>query len=214
MVKHGLIATKVGMTRMVDGEGNVVPATLLAVPMQKITKVLTPERDGYTAIQVGYLAKREKLLTKADTHRMRKVGVDENFARFREFRLEKSDENLKIGAVLTIELFEAVKTLDITGISKGRGFTGAIKRWNASSGPASHGSTYHNRPGSLGMRTTPGRVFKGKHVPGHMGDVRCTVQNLQVLKIDKENGLIAIKGSVPGHSNGYVVIQPSVKLKG
>lgn len=206
----GLIAKKVGMTRVIDENGKTIPVTLLEIANQKVTKVLTAERDGYSALQVGYMEKKEKQLTKADIHRLRKAQIDSNFARFRELRLEAAGD-LQVGALLTLESLGEIKAVDVTGITKGRGFQGAIKRWGAARGRMTHGSDYHRRPGSLGCRTTPGRVFKNKKVPGHMGVARRTIMNLQVVNIDTAANLLAIKGSVPGHTDGYLIIRPSIK---
>jgi large subunit ribosomal protein L3 len=208
----GLVVKKVGMTRVVDAAGDMVPVTLLKVENQQVTKVLNPERDGYHAIQVGYYEKREKHLTKADTARLRKVNVSPNFAKFKEFRLDNA-ETLNIGEALTVKILEGVKSLDATGITKGRGFSGAIRRWGSKSGRATHGSMFHRRPGSLGNRATPARVFKGKKIPGHYGVEQNTVQNLKVVDLDLENNLIAVRGSVPGHRNSYLFVKPSIKQK-
>lgn len=206
-----LVAKKIGMTRMMDPEGQMVAVTLLQIEDQKVTKVLNAERDGYNAIQVGYYPKRETRLTKADVSRLRKVNVDENFARFKEFRVEKPVEGLETGVTLTASVLEGVKAVDITGFTKGRGFTGSVKRWNVACGRMTHGSRFHRRPGSLGTRTTPGRVFKNKPQPGQYGDEQRTIQNLRVLDVDTTNNVIAVCGSVPGHANNYLFVKPSIK---
>lgn len=210
MAVHGLIAKKIGMTRVIDVEGQMVPVTLLKVEDQKVTKVLTPERDGYHGIQVGYYAKTDKKMTKPDLSRLRKAEIAENFSRFKEFRLGDSSE-AAVGTGLDSALFADVEHVDVIGITKGRGFQGSIKRWNHKTGRRTHGSHFHRRPGSLGQRTTPGRVYKNKGMPGHMGNVQRTVQNLAVVDVDSEANVIAVKGSVPGHNNGFVIVQPSVK---
>lgn len=212
MNTRGLIAKKVGMTRMVDAEGQMIPVTLLQIEQQKVTKVLTPEKNGYHGIQVGYYAKPERLMNKPDITRLRKASIQDNFTRFCEFRLEQPVEGMELGAQLTADFLKEIASVDVVGVSKGRGFQGAIKRWNASRGRMTHGSRYHRRPGSLGTRTTPGRVFPGKKVPGHLGDERCTIQNLRVVDINLDANVIAVKGSVPGHRDGYLVVKPSVKL--
>jgi large subunit ribosomal protein L3 len=213
MTIHGLIAKKVGMTRVLDAEGQMIPVTLLKVEGQKVTKVLTPERDGYHGVQVGYYEKAERKLVKADVARLRKVSVSENFTRFKEIRTEGPVEGLEMGAGISAAQFQDVGSVDVTGITKGHGFEGAITRWGHSSGRRSHGSNFYRLPGSLGMRTTPGRVFKNKEVPGHMGMLQVTIQNLKVVDIDAEANVIAIKGSVPGMRNGFVFVKPSVKAK-
>lgn len=210
---RGLIAKKVGMTRVVADSGKIVPVTLLKIVDQMVTKVLTPERDGYAGIQVGYYEKAEKKLTKADLSRLRKSGIEGNFTRFSEFRLDSQENSFEVGQKLDLGQFESVTALDITGITKGRGFEGSITRWGHKTGRRTHGSHFHRRPGSLGQRTTPGRVYKNKGMPGHMGSVQRTVQNLSVVDIDTAANVLAIKGSVPGHRDGFVIIQPSVKAK-
>ena len=206
----GLIAKKVGMTRMVDDAGKMIPVTVLEVENQKVTKVLTPERDGYHGVQLGYFLKAEKNLTKPDVSRLRKSGVEENFSRFVEFRTPGPVEAMGLNSKIGADLFEGVAQVDITGSTKGRGFQGAVKRWNSSIGRMTHGSRFHRRPGSLGQCTTPGRVYKNKKQPGHMGVENRTVRNLKVMKIDATRNLIAIKGSVPGTRNGYLEVRPSI----
>ncbi len=213
MTMHGLIAKKVGMTRILDGEGQMVPVTLLKVEGQKVTKILSAERDGYTGIQVGYQEKPERKLTKGDVARLRKVGVQESYTKFKEFRLADGEKPLDLGTLVSASLLEGVSSVDVTGITKGHGFEGAITRWGHSSGRRSHGSNFYRLPGSLGMRTTPGRVFKNKEVPGHMGMLQVTIQNLKVIDVDVEANVIALKGSVPGSRNGFVLVRPSVKAK-
>jgi large subunit ribosomal protein L3 len=212
MTTTGIIAKKIGMTRMVDGEGQLTAVTLLQVETQRVTKILTPERDGYHGIQVGYYTKAEKHLTKPDLTRLRKSSIQDNFTRFKEFRLEGAP-SIEIGHQFKAEVLEGVKAIDATGITKGRGFAGAHQRWNSAVGRMSHGSRFHRRPGSLGMRSTPGRTFKNRHQPGHMGHEQVTIQNLDVLDIDKENNVIAVRGSVPGHRDGFLILAPSIKVK-
>ena len=206
----GLVAKKIGMTRMVDKNGQMIAVTLLQVENQKITKVLTKERDGYDAYQVGFKETKEKNLAKPDVARMRKVNVKENFTVFKEFRTE-APVAIELGTQLTTDLLSGVTSVDVTGLTKGRGFTGSVKRWDTAVGRWSHGSRFHRSPGSLGTRTTPGRVFKGKPVPGHYGVEQVTIQNLSVVDVDKDNSLIALSGAVPGHRNGYLFIKPSIK---
>lgn len=213
MTTTGLIAKKIGMTRMVDADGLMTAVTLLQLAPQKVTKILTPERDGYHGIQVGYLEKREKHLNKPDISRLRKANVTENFTRFKEFRLAGAPQGVELGAQIDLAGLEGIKAVDVTGITKGRGFTGATKKHNAAVGRMSHGSRFHRSPGSLGMRSTPGRTFKGRHQPGHYGDEQITLQNLQVMDIDKENMVVALRGSVPGHRDGFLVLAPSIKVK-
>jgi len=207
----GLVAKKIGMTRMVDKSGQMIAVTLLQVEDQKITKILTKSRDGYDAYQVGFFKKAEKNLNKADVARLRKQNIAENYAQFKEFRTDAAVAGVEVGHKLTTELLNGVTAVDVVGITKGRGFTGSVKRWDTACGRMSHGSRFHRRPGSLGTRTTPGRVFKGKPVHGHYGVEQVTIQNLGVVDVDAENSLIALRGAVPGHRNGYLVIKPSIK---
>jgi len=211
MTVKGLVARKIGMSRMMDSDGQLVAVTLLQIEEQKVTKVLTSERDGYSAVQVGYFAKPERRLSKPDLSRLRKANVAENFARFKEFRTSEPVQGLETGAALGIKLLEGVGSVDVTGLTKGRGFTGSIKRWNLARGRMTHGSMYHRRPGSLGTRTTPGRVFKQKPQPGQYGDEQRTIQNLKVMDIDAATNVVALCGSVPGHKDNFVFLSPSVK---
>ena len=213
MNRQGLIAKKVGMTRILDEAGQMIPVTLLKVENQKITKILTPDRDGYHGVQIGYYEKPEHRVNKPDLTRLRKASVDENYTRFKEFRLDQELEGVELGAVVDLGFLSEAKAVDVTGITKGHGFEGSITRWGHKTGRRTHGSHFHRRPGSLGQRTTPGRVFKNKGMPGHMGSVQRTVQNLKVVDIDPEANVIALKGSVPGHRNGYVIVKPSIKIK-
>lgn len=209
----GFIAKKVGMTRVVDEEGRMIPVTLLYVEDQKVTKILTPERDGYHGLQIGYYSKSEHKLTKPDVARLRKVNIQESFTRFKEFRLSQAEEGLEIGHVIALDVLTDVESVDVTGVTKGHGFEGSITRWGHKTGRRTHGSHFHRRPGSLGQRTTPGRVFKNKGMPGHMGNVSRTAQNLSVVDVDAGSKIIAVRGSVPGSRNSYVVVKPSVKSK-
>lgn len=205
----GIIAKKIGMTRIVDDKGVMVPVTLLEVQDQKVTKILTEERDGYNGFQVGYFTKAEKNLTKPDVTRLRKSSIQDNYARFKEFRTATPVEGLEVGAAFTAELFAEVAAVDVSGSTKGRGFQGSVKRWGSRIGRMTHGSRFHRRPGSLGQCTTPGRVYKNKKMPGQYGDIRKTVKNLQVLKVDTDMNVIAVKGSTPGNKNGFIEIRPT-----
>jgi large subunit ribosomal protein L3 len=204
----GLICQKVGMTRVVDAAGDFIPVTLLKITTQQVAKVLSPERDGYNGYQVGYWPKSKKNLTQADHARLAAASLETSYSKFREFRTPEAAER-ELAETLSVALLEGITSVDITGVTKGRGFQGAVKRFGASIGRKSHGSRFHRRPGSLGMRSTPGRVFKNKHQPGHMGVDVTTVQNLVVVNVDVERNLIAVKGSVPGHREGYLEIRPS-----
>lgn len=209
--ENGLVAKKIGMSRMLDEYGNMIPVTLLEVEKQKVTKILTEDRDGYNGFQVGFFTKSEKNLTKPDVSRLRKSGLEENFARFKEFRTEKAVEGVEVGADVTASVFEGATNVDISGLTKGRGFQGAVKRWGYAIGRMTHGSRFHRRTGSLGNCTTPGRVMKGKKMPGHYGQERRTVRNLKLVNLDVESNILAVKGSVPGNRGGYLEVRPSVK---
>ncbi len=209
----GIVAKKVGMTRVIDSEGRAIPVTLLYADDQKVSKILTPERDGYHGVQVAYEKKAPKNMRKPDLGRLKQAGVEENFTKFKEYRLQEPIQGLSLGAAVDLAFLAEFKALDVTGVTKGRGFQGAIKRWGSTMGPNTHGSTYHRRTGSLGSNTTPGRVYKNKKMPGRMGGVQRTVQNLDILEIDVEKRVIALKGSVPGHMSGFVVLKPSIKAK-
>lgn len=213
MTMQGLIAKKVGMTRVLDEAGQMIPVTLLQVEDQKITKILTPDRDGYHGIQVGYYSKPEHRMNKPDLARLRKVNVSEGYTRFKEFRFDNPVEGVELGSPANASMLSDVVSVDVTGITKGHGFEGAIGRWGHKTGRRTHGSHFHRRPGSLGQRTTPGRVYKNKSMPGHMGCAQRTIQNLRVVDIDLEANVIALKGSIPGHRNGFVVVRPSIKVK-
>jgi large subunit ribosomal protein L3 len=213
MTTAGLIAKKIGMTRMIDQQGRVTAVTLLQIEKQKVTKKLTQEKDGYQAIQVGYDAKGAKHLSKADLGRLTKVSIEDKFSKFREFRLASLEEMPEVGSVIAIDVLDGVSAVDVTGITKGRGFSGAHVRWNSAVGRMSHGSRFHRSPGSLGMRSTPGKVMKNRHQPGQYGAEQVTLLNLDVLDLDKDNHVLAVRGSVPGHKDGFLVIRPSIKVK-
>ena len=210
----GLIAKKVGMSRMVDDQGQLTAVTILQAADQSITKKLTDEKDGYTAVQIGFYEKAERKLTKSDVARLRKNQIAKNYSKFKEFRVAASsseEEGYELGNQRTVELFNEVSSIDVTGVMKGRGFQGTVKRYNTKTGRRTHGSHFHRRPGSLGNCTTPGRVMKNKKQPGRMGGNQVTVLNLKVLEVDVETNTIAIKGSVPGAKNGFLILRPSIK---
>ena len=210
----GFIGKKIGMTRIPDGDA-LAAVTLIKLAEQKVTAVRTQEKNGYNAIQVGYYSKRPLRLNKPDIGRLRKAGIEDSFARFREFRIAQPVDDKCVGESLTINMVEdaltTTKLLDVQGVTKGRGFQGAIKRWGSKTGRRTHGSRFHRRPGALGGRAAPGRVFKNRKQPGQMGGVQSTVQNLRVLAIDKELNLIAVRGSIPANKGSYVVMRPAIK---
>ena len=208
-MKKAILTTKVGMTQVFSEDGVLTPVTVLQAGPCVVTQIKTFENDGYEAVQVGFMDKREKLVNKPKKGHFAKAGVTAK--RFlKEFRLEDA-ESYTLGQEIKADVFAAGDKVDATAKSKGKGFQGAIKRHGQSRGPMAHGSKYHRHAGSNGSATTPGRVFKGKHMPGHMGAVRVTVQNLEVVSVDAEKNLILVKGAVPGPKKSLVMLKESVK---
>lgn len=202
---------KSGMTRIFDENGNHVPVTVIKLIPNLITQVKTTEKDGYSAYQLGYGEKRESLLTKPLKGHLVKAGVSSNVTKFSEVEAENvSVENL--GKEVNVENFKAGLYIDVTSESKGKGFAGVQKRHNFAGGPASHGSHFHRRVGSIGNRATPGRVFKNKKMPGHMGVELVTIQNLKVVELNQEKGYLLVKGSIPGAKEGFVRIAKALKM--
>ena len=210
-MNKGLIGRKVGMTQIFDETGKVIPVTVIEAGPCVIAQVKTEETDGYTAIQLGFGDVKEKKLNKPTKGHFTKVNVTPK-KHLREFRVD-SIEGLTVGQELKADVFEVGDKLDIQGTSKGKGFQGVIKRHGQSRGPMGHGSMYHRRPGSMGPTSTPGRVFKGKKLPGHMGVETVTIQNLEVVKVDLDKNVILVKGSVPGNKGAILKIKSSVKSK-
>ena len=208
-MKKAILATKVGMTQIFDANGSLIPVTVLQATPNVVTQVKTMDNDGYEAVQVGYGEIRDVLVNKPRKGHFAKAGVA-NKRFLREFKFENSTE-YAVGQEIKADIFAEGDKIDATGITKGKGFQGAIKRHGLSRGPMKHGSKYHRHAGSNGAATTPGRVFKGKHMPGHTGHVKATVQNLEVVKVDVENNLILVKGAVPGSKKALVVLKESVK---
>ncbi len=208
-MKKAILTTKVGMTQIFNEDGVLTPVTVLQAGPCVVTQVKTVENDGYSAIQVGFGDIREKLVNKPKKGHFAKAGVSAK--RFvKEFRLEDA-ESYTLGQEIKADIFAVGDKIDATAKSKGKGFQGAIKRHGQSRGPMAHGSKYHRHAGSNGSATTPGRVFKGKHMPGHMGAVKVTVQNLEVVRVDADQNLILVKGSVPGPKKSLVMLKESVK---
>ena len=208
-MKKAILTTKVGMTQVFSEDGVLTPVTVLQAGPCVVTQVKTVENDGYSAVQVGFGDIREKLVNKPKKGHFAKAGVTAK--RFlKEFRLEDA-ESYTLGQEIKADVFAAGDKVDATAKSKGKGFQGAIKRHGQSRGPMAHGSKYHRHADSNGSATTPGRVFKGKHMPGHMGAVRVTVQNLEVVSVDAEKNLILVKGAVPGPKKSLVMLKESVK---
>ena len=208
-MKKAILTKKVGMTQIFNEDGVLTPVTVLQAGPCVVTQVKTVENDGYSAVQVGYEDIREKLVNKPKKGHFAKAGVAAK--RFvKEFRFEDA-ESYTLGREIKVDVFAAGDKIDATAKSKGKGFQGAIKRHGQSRGPMAHGSKYHRHAGSNGSATTPGRVFKGKNMPGHMGAVKVTVQNLEVVRVDADQNLLLVKGSVPGPKKSLVVIREAVK---
>ena len=208
-MKKGIIGRKVGMTQIFDEKGNVIPVTVIEAGPCVVAQVKTVEKEGYNALQLGFGEVKTKHMNKPEMGHFAKSKID-NKKHLREFRLD-SIEGVKVGDEIKADIFQEGERVDIQGISKGKGFQGVIKRHGQHRGPMGHGSMYHRRPGSMGTTSTPGRVFKGKKLPGHMGRVTVTIQNLDVVKIDMDKNVILVKGSVPGCKGAILKIKSTVK---
>ncbi|MFN8770643.1 MAG: 50S ribosomal protein L3 [Neisseriaceae bacterium] len=208
----GLLGQKLGMTRVFDADGNSIPVTVLSVENNRVVQVKTLEADGYTAVQVAFGAKKANRVNKPQKGHYAKAGVEAGRL-LHEFSVTNEElSKFQPGNVVAVDMFATGNLVDVTGTSKGKGFAGAIKRHNFSSNRASHGnSKSHNTPGSIGQRQDPGRVFPGKRMAGHLGNVTVTTQNLEVIRVDTDRGLILIKGAIPGSKGGNVIVRPSVK---
>ena len=230
----GLLAKKLGMTQFFNEHGRVVAVTALQAGPCTVTQVKEPKTDGYRAVQVGFEPVKGAKLTKALQGHFKKSGAGP-FRYLREFRLPArppacpsdpgagressgaggtNGDAYTVGQPLTVELFQEGELVDVTGTSIGKGFQGGVKRWHWKGGPATHGSTSHRRPGSIGSTTFPGRVIKGHHLPGHMGNERVTVQNLRIMKVDAQANLLVIEGALPGPEQRLVLVEKSVKRPG
>jgi len=210
----GVIGRKAGMTRVFTDAGASVPVTVIRVEPNRVTQIKSVERDGYAALQVTTGERRASRVTRAQAGHYAKAGTEPGRGLW-EFRLEGDEAgDIEVGAELGIDRFEPGQRVDVRGVSKGRGFAGAVKRHNFRTQDASHGNSLaHRVPGSIGQAQDPGRVLKGKKMPGHMGNERKTTQNLEVVRVDTERGLILVKGAVPGAVNGDLVVLPSVKAR-
>ena len=208
-MQKGLIGRKVGMTQIFDEEGKVIPVTAIEVGPCTVTQIKTVEQDGYTAVQLGFGDVKERKLNKPELGHLSKNKLAPK-KYLREFRLD-SVEGMKVGDELKADVFAVGDKVDIQGTSKGKGFQGVIKRHGQSRGPMGHGSMYHRRPGSMGPTSTPGRVFKGKKLPGQMGRDTITIQNLDVVRVDMDKNVILVKGSVPGAKGAILKIKSAVK---
>jgi large subunit ribosomal protein L3 len=210
-MKLQLIGKKIGMTQIYDEQNQLIPVTVVEAGPCPVTQVKTIESDGYNAVQIAFQEKKPKNITAALQGHFKKANVNPH-ATMSEFRTDSSPE-YKVGDVITVAKFQKDQLVDVIATVKGRGFQGVMKRWNFGGGPASHGSMFHRRGGSYGCRQSPGEVQKGKKMPGHMGDVRRTVQNLKVIKIIEEKNLILVRGSFPGSNGSEVVISVAKKTK-
>jgi large subunit ribosomal protein L3 len=208
-MKKAILTTKIGMTQVFGENGVLIPVTVLQAGPLYVTQVKTVENDGYAAVQVGFGDIRESLVNKPRKGHFAKAGVA-NKRFLKEFRFENSAD-YKVGQVIKADIFAEGDHVDATAKSKGKGFQGAIKRHGLSRGPMAHGSKYHRHAGSNGANTSPGRVFKGKRMPGQMGNVKVTVQNLEVVRVDAEKNLILVKGAVPGPKKSLVMLKETVK---
>jgi large subunit ribosomal protein L3 len=210
----GLVGRKVGMMRIFTDDGDSIPVTVVDVSNNRVTQIKTPATDGYSAVQVAFGQRRASRVNMAAAGHHAKAGVEAGTV-LKEFRIDADKASaMKAGDIVAASLFEVGQIVDVQGTSIGKGYAGVIKRYNFSSGRATHGnSRSHNVPGSIGMAQDPGRVFPGKRMTGHMGDVTVTTQNLEIARIDAERQLLLIKGAVPGAKNGQVIVSPAVKIK-
>ncbi|MCC6757839.1 MAG: 50S ribosomal protein L3 [Arenimonas sp.] len=208
----GLVGRKAGMTRVFTDDGRSVPVTLIEATPNRITQIKTPETDGYSAVQVTAGAKRASLISKPLTGHYAKAKVESGRGLW-EFRVDAKDlGNFEVGGEIKADIFAVGQIVDVQGVTKGKGFQGTIKRHNFKMGDATHGNSLsHRSPGSIGQRQTPGRVFPGKKMSGHMGAVNQSTQNLEVIKVDADRGLIAVRGAVPGAPGGDVIVRPGTK---
>jgi len=208
----GLVGRKAGMTRIFTDEGQSVPVTVIEVDGNRVTQKRTQDVDGYSAVQVTVGERRASRVSKSAAGHFAKAGVEAGRGLW-EFRLEEGEgEEIKAGDTLDVSVFEAGQIVDVTGQSKGKGFQGGVKRWNFTMQDATHGNSLsHRAPGSIGQCQTPGRVFKGKKMAGHMGAEQVTVQSLEVVRVDAERNLLLIKGAVPGSTGADVIVKPAVK---
>jgi large subunit ribosomal protein L3 len=210
----GLVGRKVGMTRLFTDEGDAVPVTVVDVSNNRVTQIKTPEIDGYAAVQVTFGKRRPSRVTRPMAGHFAKAGTEAGSV-LKEFAVSiEQAAQLKPGATIGTDIFKVGQKVDVSGTTLGKGFAGVIKRHNFSSNRASHGnSVSHNKPGSTGQNQSPSKVFPGKRMPGHLGDVRSTAQNLEIVRIDAERQLLMIRGSLPGSKGGNVVVSPTVRVR-
>lgn len=210
----GIVGRKVGMTRIFTEDGASVPVTVIEATPNRITQLFTVENDGYKAVQVTAGTKKASRVNKAQAGHFAKAGVEAGRGLW-EFRLDEAEgDDLEVGKEVSVEVLADIKTVDVTGTSKGKGFAGVIKRHNFTMQDATHGNSIsHRAPGSIGQNQTPGRVFKGKKMAGHMGAEQVTTQNLELVRVDAERSLLLIKGAVPGAIGGDIIVKPAIKAK-
>ena len=208
-MQKAILAKKLGMTQIFDETGKVIPVTVIEAGPNAVIQKKTVENDGYEAVQVGFVDLKEKKTNKPTKGHFAKAGVAPK-KYIKEFRLDDVSA-LNVGDEIKADIFEAGEKVDVAGITKGKGYAGTIKRWGQHRGPMTHGSGYHRGPGSMGMCSDPGRVFKGKRLPGHMGVERVTIQNLTLVKVDAEKNIILIKGGLPGPKGGLLIVKNTVK---
>lgn len=208
-MQKAILAKKLGMTQIFDENGKVIPVTVIEAGPNPVIQKKTVENDGYSAVQVGFIDIKDKKANKPKKGHFAKAGVSPK-RYLREFRLDDVSA-YNIGDEIKADIFAAGEKIDVTGITKGKGFAGTVKRWGTHRGPMTHGSGYHRGPGSMGMCSSPGRVFKGKRLPGHMGVERVTIQNLSVVRIDIYQNIILVKGGLPGPKGGLLIIKNTVK---
>ena len=206
-----LLGKKIGMTQVFGENNRLHPVTVVQVGPCPITQIKTVEKDGYNAVQIGYGEQKESRLSKGKLGHLKKAKVGA-LTHLKEFRVDDIS-GFNVGDVLTVDSFQKGEKIDVIGTTKGRGFQGVVRRYNFGGGPASHGSMFHRRGGSFGMCQWPGRILKGKKMPGHMGDVRRTVQNLEIINILPEKNIILIKGSLPGSNNSLVTVRTAKKKR-
>ncbi|MDC3108522.1 50S ribosomal protein L3 [SAR86 cluster bacterium] len=210
----GLIATKEGMTRLFREDGKSLPVSVLKVATNFVSQIKTKETDGYNSVQLSTQDQKEKNQTKSKIGHFNKNNISLK-KYLKEFKIEDDDlEGLELGKEFDVKIFEEGQLVDVSGISKGKGFAGTVKRWNFATQDATHGNSLaHRKPGSIGQCQTPGRVWKGKKMAGHMGNVKKTVQNLKIVKVDEENSLLLVQGAIPGFNGSSVIIKPAIKAK-
>jgi large subunit ribosomal protein L3 len=205
-----LLGKKIGMTQIYDSANCLVPVTVVEAGPCAVVQVKTTETDGYNAVQIGFSKKKSKNASKAEQQHAAKAGLTDTPRVLSEVRLTDAP-TLKVGDILTVTTFTEGQLVDVIGVTKGKGFQGVVRRWRVAGGPAAHGSMFHRRIGSIGMRQTPGRVWKNQHMPGHMGQEARTVQNLKVVKILAEKNLILVKGAIPGANGDDVIVRSAIK---